>query len=311
MNKLAVFKALVCGLFAAVPFQALAQNEVPTQFSNVGGILNTRHNMMQNTEQSNQGQTMNAYRNRYGEVCVYCHTPHAANASVGAPLWNRLLPAGSTFTTYDKLGTAMTQTVYNPGAASLPCLSCHDGSQAVDAILNMPGSGNYSPTADPTSWTPTIVVNVPGGYARSPQHRTLSATNLTTSCLACHNSDPNGLGGGVATDFAMFAIGKDLRNDHPIGVTFPAVSGNGTDWNTPTGTKATGNLTTKFFDENSNGHMDKNEIRVYDTGNGPLVECGSCHDPHGVAPAAGAQFIASFLRKTVGSSSICLTCHVK
>ena len=304
-------KALVWGLLL-VPLIGLAQNEVPTQLSNMGGILNTRHNMMQNTEQSNQGQTMNAYRNRYGEVCVYCHTPHAANASVGAPLWNRLLPAGSSFTTYDKLGTAsLTQTVYNPGAASLPCLSCHDGSQAVDAILNMPGSGNYSATADPTSWNPTIVVNVPGGYARSAQHRTLSATNMATSCLACHNSDPNGIGGGVATDFSLFAIGKDLRNDHPIGVTFPTVSGPGTDWNTPNGTKEVGTLTTKFFDENSNGRMDKSEIRVYDSGNGASVECGSCHDPHGVAPAAGSPFLGSFLRKSISGSNLCMTCHVK
>lgn len=308
MKKFAVLKALVWGFLAA---PALAQNDVPTQFTNMGSILNTRHNMMQNTEQSNQGSTMNAYRNRYGEVCVYCHTPHAANANTSAPLWNRLLPAGSTFTTYDKLGTAMTQTVYNPGAASLPCLSCHDGSQAVDAILNMPGPGNYSASADPTSWNPTVVINTPGGYAKSSQHRTLSATNLGTSCLACHNSDPEGLGGGVATDFSAFAIGKDLRDDHPIGVTFPYANGDGTDWKTPTGTRTNGNLTTKFFDENGNGRMDKNEVRLYDTGNGPSVECASCHDPHGVAPSQGAAFIASFLRKTPGGSIICMTCHSK
>ena len=27
--------------------------------------------------------------NNYGEVCVYCHTPHSANTSIGAPLWNK------------------------------------------------------------------------------------------------------------------------------------------------------------------------------------------------------------------------------
>ena len=33
------------------------------------------------------------------QVCVFCHTPHGATNSPGAPLWNRAL-SGQTYTTY-------------------------------------------------------------------------------------------------------------------------------------------------------------------------------------------------------------------
>ncbi len=298
--------------FLTFPLSVIAQNDVPTQFSNIGGIVNTRHNMMQSTEASNNGKTMNAYRNRYGGVCVYCHTPHGANAAAAAPLWNRLLPAGSSFTTYDKLNTtSLTQTVYNPGAASLPCLSCHDGSQAIDAILNMPGSGNYSASANSSAYVPPLTSSDPGGYGKSVQHRNMGTD--AGSCMACHAPDGGsaGLGVGVATDFTLFVIGKDLRNDHPVGVVFPATTGINTDWNTPNGTKViNGSLTNKFFDENGNGRMDKEDIRLYDSGSGASVECASCHDPHGV-PGPGGAFNATFLRKPMAQSGVCLTCHAK
>jgi hypothetical protein len=39
--------------------------------------------------------------NNYGEVCVYCHTPHGANTTTAqAPLWNHTLNT-VTYTTWD------------------------------------------------------------------------------------------------------------------------------------------------------------------------------------------------------------------
>lgn len=279
---------------------AFAANEVPTEFSNQGGIKNTRHNMTQSTTVS-AGATMTAFRNNYGEVCVYCHTPHGANTAAGAPLWNRALPTGTTYQTYNTLNTStLTQTVSQPGAASLPCLSCHDGSQAIDAIINMPGSGQYYATPDPTKWVSGT------GQSKSGQHRTL------VQCMACHNEDPNGVGGGVATDFTVFVIGTDLRNDHPVGVNFPITTGAGTDWNTPTGSFAVGPETTLFFDENTNSRMDKGDIRLYGVGSDSRVECASCHDPHGVpSGGVGSVFNPTFLRKTNTNSAVCMTCHNK
>ena len=93
---------------------------------------------------------------------------------------------------------------------------------------------------------------------------------------------------------------------------YPTSTGGSTGWNTPGGTKVVGGATIKFFDENSNGRMEKNDLRLYDTGGGARVECGSCHDPHGVpSGAAVSEFLPTFLRKTANGSAICLVCHAK
>lgn len=280
-----------------------------TGFTNTGSIINTRHNLTQSTLSNVAGgaSAMNQRRNDYGEVCVYCHTPHAAESSGKAPLWNRNLPAASSYTTYTTLNSStMTQTVNAPGGGSLPCLSCHDGTQAVDAILNMPGSGGYNTStsdANLSLWRPDLT-GMAG--AKSFSHYKLNAATSGASCLSCHspNVDP------FAVDFTVSVIGTDLRNDHPVGVTFPATTGGATDWKTPTGTRTVGSFTTKYFDENSNGRMDKGDIRLYDSGNGASVECASCHDPHGVT-GSGGSFNRTFLRKTNSASAVCLTCHAK
>lgn len=282
-----------------------------TGFSNQNSIANTRHNLTQNTLAGLLGgaANMNASRNNYGEVCVYCHTPHGANTNVSIPLWNRSIPA-TTYQTYDQLGTNVQQSYSQPGASSLPCLSCHDGQQAVDAIINMPGSGRYN--ANPSSaagaggdlWTRWDVAG-----QRSLNHAALRVGTTGQECLSCH-SNPGATASAV--DFTVFAIGTDLRNDHPVGVTYPTTNGSGTDWNTPGGSRTGGGFTSAFFDENSDGKAQKNEIRLYNTGQGSEVECGSCHDPHGVPSAGpGSKFFPTFLRKANTESGVCLTCHAK
>lgn len=248
---------------------------------------------------------MNSARNDYGEVCVYCHTPHGSSSVINAPLWNRTIKA-TTYTTYNQLGTdSLTGTVTQPGANSLTCLSCHDGQTAIDSIINMPGSGRYSPD-QMTSMSNTFLNSWPGTAATN-SHLGLasnSAADLgnTDTCLTCH------VPGTFfnATDFRAFLIGTDLRNDHPVGIPYPI---GGSDFKTPAGNKKG----TRFFDMNGNAHMDANEIRVYDTGQGPEVECASCHDPHGVPTAGfGSDNIRSFLRvNNNAGSGVCLTCHDK
>ncbi len=116
------------------------------RFTNIDSIANTRHNMTQNTAPLIVAG-MNNFRNNYGEVCVYCHTPHGANQTIAAPLWNRTIRI-TNYQTYDELWTTtLTQAVMGtPGPASLTCLSCHDGQTAIDSIINMPGSGSAGAT---------------------------------------------------------------------------------------------------------------------------------------------------------------------
>lgn len=292
--------ACVLGILL-LPGECLADGDLPSKFSNQKSIANTRHNLTQRQATGGpSGVNMDVYRNDYEQVCVYCHTPHGSNTSVAAPLWNRSIPS-TTYNVYSS--NSLSQTPSQPGSASLICLSCHDGQQAVDAILNMPGAGRYSTTPNAGSPSGNAFLSTwtnPSGLGPFA-HLGLNQTE----CLACHSAGAGVLGSSAA-DFTIAAIGTDLRDDHPVGVVFPAANGTGTDWKTPGGSVAGA----KFFDENGNGRMEKGEIRLYDYGGGPSVECGSCHDPHGVA-TVGPVFNATFLRKPNSGSAVCLTCHSK
>lgn len=169
--------------------------------------------------------------------------------------------------------------------------------------MNMPGSGRYSTTPNAGSPFANTFLNTwsnPSGLNAS-MHIALKAG--ADGCLACH-APGTGIPGIAAADFTVAAISTDLRDDHPVGVRFPTTNGAGTDWKTPNSNVAG----TKFFDEDADGRMDKGEIRLY--GATASVECGSCHDPHGVAPT-GTLFNATFLRKPNAGSAVCLTCHSK
>ena len=75
------------------------------------------------------------------ELCKFCHTPHLARPSSetggAAPLWNHKTTTQGytlyTSATFDPNGgTTKTQ----PGPQSKLCLSCHDGTVAIDAFAN-------------------------------------------------------------------------------------------------------------------------------------------------------------------------------
>ncbi len=67
--------------------------------------------------------------NNTNNICEVCHTPHNAVAVAGAPLWNHQTTT-TNFTLYTS-GT-MDATTGQPAASSKLCLSCHDGTVAVD-----------------------------------------------------------------------------------------------------------------------------------------------------------------------------------
>jgi mono/diheme cytochrome c family protein len=289
-----------------LPTAALADVDLETRFTNRGSVGNTRHNLTQRQVSGGGpvGALMDPSRNDYAEVCVYCHTPHGGNGTVpAAPLWNRTMVA-TTYQTYNLLNTAsLTQPVSQPGVNSLTCLSCHDGQTAVDSIINMPGSGRYRKEQE--TGENTAFLNQwrnPSGL-NTGTHAKLS----DTGCLACH-SPGAGLPGANATDFTAFAIGTDLRNDHPVGIRYPTEAGAGTDFKDP----PRKDTRLAFFDGNGNNRADPSDIRMYDTGDGYEVECASCHDPHGVPSAGpGSVFNPTFLRVANAGSAVCLTCHTK
>jgi len=325
----ALIVATACSAISLSAWAASYVDPYPTQFSNTGSIKNTRHNLTFTPPLAALDQQHKASRNSYGEVCVYCHTPHGANNTIAAPLWNRTIKV-TNYQTYDELGTtSLTGNILpTPGPASLTCLSCHDGQTAVDAIINMPGSGSALATGAQIQAAQTVQDtaflnlwdNPPPGAAgpETTNHRGMNSTNNVygngtgsdnLGCLTCHSPDgaiSQLYGTQVGHDMRMANLGTDLRNDHPIGIVFPALNGAGTDWNTPAGVKGT----SQYFDTDPtgvNGRMDKSEIRTYEG----RVECASCHDPHGV-PGAGGVFKPTFLRvDNSQGSATCLTCHNK
>jgi predicted CXXCH cytochrome family protein len=73
------------------------------------------------------------------EICIVCHTPHNANAEIGAPLWNHENSAAASFTVYTS--STFDATAGQPAGTSKLCLSCHDGTVAIDNF------GARTPTA--------------------------------------------------------------------------------------------------------------------------------------------------------------------
>ena len=73
-----------------------------------------------------------------GEYCKACHIPHGANVgSVYAPLWSHTITT-QTFTPYTS--NTMKATPGQPDGLSKLCLSCHDGTIAIDSFNGVVGT---------------------------------------------------------------------------------------------------------------------------------------------------------------------------
>ncbi len=214
------------------------------------------------------------------QVCVFCHTPHAATLAPGAPLWNRELST-QTYTPYTSSSLdaeTIAGQLDQPGGSSRLCLSCHDGSLAIGTV-NFAG-GEQNVTID-------MVGLGPGGEMPA--------------------------GAGLDTGFTR-NLGTDLRNDHPISLTY--------------------DTTLALADRELRDPALTTDIEARAPGVRPLfplentgpsgeqqVQCVSCHDPHIPDPQTGAP--RKFLRVnrfqqaapgTVFDSAtdiVCLGCHDK
>ncbi|HEX6828013.1 MAG TPA: hypothetical protein VF104_03440, partial [Burkholderiales bacterium] len=182
------------------------------------------------------------------QVCVFCHTPHGAAVGV-TPLWNRQQSAAqyTPYTSTSLDASDIQATLDQPGGSSKLCLSCHDGTLAI---------GN---------------VNVLNGV-----------TNASIQMQGTSTATPGTMpeGSGAQTGFTR-RLGVDLRNDHPISVTFSsALAARDGElrpvdaqqrWPAATGT--TIGIRAPGF---------KPQLPLEPTAAGALgqVQCGTCHDPH-------------------------------
>lgn len=223
------------------------------------------------------------------QTCVFCHTPHGSQSrdTVDAPLWNRGITSAA-YQPYQSptLDSGSGGVAPTPGGVSLACLSCHDGTVALDLLVNRPGVGGWrDPTADATL----------GGNA--------NRIGFVFNRVNTNNTFPTT---DEAGDANVRLLGTDLRNDHPVSIVYPTISGTDPKFNAPGATRGTGTAQLDWFDSDSNGILADSEVRLY----GTKVECASCHNPHGTDDGSGSAY-PSFLRTSMAGSALCTTCHIK
>ena len=97
-----------------------------------GGIIGSAHDFS------------TANWNFSGEICITCHTPHNAVSDVEAGrLWNHQL-TDATFVLYSSDSFDGSQTIGQPTATSKLCLSCHDGTVALDNFGGFTGGTEFN-----------------------------------------------------------------------------------------------------------------------------------------------------------------------
>ena len=252
----------------------------------ISDVTNTKHNFS-STHTPNilgGGDTRTVKSQNESEICVFCHTPHGANASEG-PLWNREIPASSTYTVYDS--GSIDSTIQQPNGVSKLCLSCHDGSIAIGSVRNAAGSGRFNVEV-PMQGTGSGGVIAPG----------------------------EGTGSGYTRN-----LGKDLTNDHPISLTYNSsfVNADG-EMRNPTENP----IHVRGLDPRpqlQDIHLQP-AVRNNPTPDTGQVQCVSCHDPHiRDTTEENIKFLRlNRLQKTRPDGSnnflpatdiICLACHTK
>ncbi len=250
-------------------------------------ISATRHNL----SSSGTGTT---HSTTESEICVYCHTPHGADATQAKPLWNKTLQA-TTYTPYtsSSLDAATIQgaSAGHPLGSSKLCLSCHDGVTAIGSVRVLRGQQN---------------VTIGGG------------TQVTMPA-----------GSGSTTGYTR-QVGTDLTNDHPISVTYDAtLSDRDGELRRPTMSTGAGGKTLNrwgtVFGVIGQGDSYKPLLPLPSTGSNSAgqVQCTTCHDPHIRETSLTAERNIKFLRgnrfqKAQAANSfsatndiVCLSCHDK
>ena len=159
---------------------------------------------------SGTAHNLSGLANTGGEICIVCHTPHNADISVAdAPLWNHLVTT-QTFIPYGSATLTATD-VAQPDGISKLCLSCHDGTTAVDAFGGNTGTSTIGPGGDvgldlsddhPISFAYTTALATTDGGLENPSVQTSGLGGTITEdllfsnqleCGSCHDVHDNSL----------------------------------------------------------------------------------------------------------------------
>jgi predicted CXXCH cytochrome family protein len=165
----------VCALTIAVT--------VPLSAQNTSVIAGGPHDLSGGSALRNTNTTID------GQTCIFCHTPHGGSNSI--PLWNRRNPTGAAYQLYTSSTSDVTTTAATVAASvSGACLSCHDGTIAVDVLADVNG----------LAFGPAVAFTRQG---------TAKATYSAST-----GGSSNVMSGGLPF------LGTDLRNDHPVSIVY-------------------------------------------------------------------------------------------
>jgi predicted CXXCH cytochrome family protein len=151
------------------------------------------------------------------DICGVCHTPHGGTRVGDAPLWGHAQIDGSGYTMYTSTTFDIPTEPNAPDGESLLCLSCHDGTLALDtggaadkltgtAVIGPDLSGShpisfvYADSTDTELKTGTAVTEILGGGGKvqcSSCHDVHGVTGVnyllrmdntgSALCLTCHD----------------------------------------------------------------------------------------------------------------------------
>jgi len=205
--------------------------------------------------------------------CVFCHTPHS---SITVPLWNHTL-SEETYTLPEPKSpewpTLVSQPSQPDGDSKL-CLSCHDGTVALNSVVNTEGA-------------------------------------VTT--IAMQSSEPGYLTSeGMLGSASASLIGTDLSGHHPVSIKYDALLVAAKNSQCAGLLDDYPPCDYTLLDPNTFSEKDK-QLLLRPTGtNSPPdrgVQCSSCHDAHANTykflrePYGGTPW-------TINTYPLCMKCHV-
>lgn len=166
----------------------------PFTTASAAGLVGSRHDLSAGMGSAYKHGAPYVY-NSYSDPCVYCHTPHSTPSSTDL-YWNRPYSTAS-YTVYSSPTIKSKPSQPDSSSSSALCLSCHDGTIAVDSVIIQP---------DP-------------GYKVATRHRRMSKDYAADSCGACHTESGAFAPSGVRRAF----LGTDLSKNHPINMFYDNV----------------------------------------------------------------------------------------
>ncbi len=251
-------------------------------------IVNTAHDLSSSKIPRVPGEPQALTETR---ICIFCHTPH--NATPRTPLWNKAIKPVN-YVLYSS--TTLAARPSQPNGPSRLCLSCHDGTIALGAVLNPAGgisttgeirqqyligtvlSGDHPISFSYYDSLPNFELNP------SPPQNLLLYGNANMECSTCHDAHDNSLGSFLRESNRDSQICTECHTMNGWDQSIHKSSPNTWNGAPPDPWPRTGiNSQQRFVTVAENG-------------------CESCHNPHA---AGGPQRLLNYLQEEQN----CYPCH--